>query len=170
VAAEPEHVDPFAKQVVRVLVPIGSVCRGMGTFGEGLGDGPDPSVVGSGTTPVSSAALLAYLAKYPATCSGVSKALALKDDTTILALEGTSGTPFEARGWELWAPLALFIAPGSTLKSPTAWQRWCKRTRNTPCCSSTRLLRSSIRSWERGRRSPTACDRDVGGVPGVSAE
>jgi hypothetical protein len=34
------------------------------------------------------------------------KALALEDDTTILALEGTPGRPFEARGWELWAPLA----------------------------------------------------------------
>ena len=29
------------------------------------------------------------------------KALALEDDTTILALEGTPGRPFEARGWEL---------------------------------------------------------------------
>jgi hypothetical protein len=67
---------------------------------------------GVAATPVSSAALVAYLARYPATCSGVSKALALEDDTTILALEGTPGRPFEARGWELWAPLAALYRAG----------------------------------------------------------
>jgi len=34
------------------------------------------------------------------------KASAIEGDTTILALEGTPGEPYAARGWELWAPLA----------------------------------------------------------------
>ena len=34
------------------------------------------------------------------------KASATEDGTIILALEGTPGKAYEARGWELWAPLA----------------------------------------------------------------
>ena len=34
------------------------------------------------------------------------RATATEDGTTILALEGTPGKAYEARGWELWAPLA----------------------------------------------------------------
>jgi tetratricopeptide (TPR) repeat protein len=34
------------------------------------------------------------------------KASAIEGDTTILALEGTPGEAYAARGWELWAPLA----------------------------------------------------------------
>jgi hypothetical protein len=33
-------------------------------------------------------------------------AYATEGGTTIIAMEGTPGRPFEARGWELWAPLA----------------------------------------------------------------
>jgi hypothetical protein len=33
-------------------------------------------------------------------------AYATEDTTTIIAVEGTPGKPFEPRGWELWAPLA----------------------------------------------------------------
>jgi hypothetical protein len=33
-------------------------------------------------------------------------AFATEDDTIIIAVEGTPGKAFEARGWELWAPLA----------------------------------------------------------------
>lgn len=33
-------------------------------------------------------------------------ATAEEDGTTIIALEGTPGRAYEARGWELWAPLA----------------------------------------------------------------
>jgi len=33
-------------------------------------------------------------------------ASATQDGTTILAVEGTPGAGYEARGWELWAPLA----------------------------------------------------------------
>jgi tetratricopeptide (TPR) repeat protein len=33
-------------------------------------------------------------------------ATATEDGTTIVLLEGTPGRPYEARGWELWAPLA----------------------------------------------------------------
>src|SRR5215217_467604 len=32
-------------------------------------------------------------------------ALATEDGTTIIAVEGTPGKAYEARGWELWAPL-----------------------------------------------------------------
>jgi hypothetical protein len=33
-------------------------------------------------------------------------AVALVEDTTIILIEGTPGAPYDARGWELWAPLA----------------------------------------------------------------
>jgi hypothetical protein len=33
-------------------------------------------------------------------------AVGLVDETAILLLEGTPGAPYDARGWELWAPLA----------------------------------------------------------------
>ena len=33
-------------------------------------------------------------------------ASAVEDGTTVLALEGTPGAAYAARGWELWAPLA----------------------------------------------------------------
>ena len=40
------------------------------------------------------------------------RASALEDDTTILALKGTPGTAYAARGWELWAPLAARYQSG----------------------------------------------------------
>jgi thioredoxin-like negative regulator of GroEL len=39
-------------------------------------------------------------------------ATAREDATTIIALEGTPGKAYEARGWELWAPLALLYQAG----------------------------------------------------------
>ncbi len=39
-------------------------------------------------------------------------ASALEDDTIILALEGTPGEAYAARGWELWAPLAPLYQAG----------------------------------------------------------
>jgi hypothetical protein len=33
-------------------------------------------------------------------------AIALEDATSILLVEGTPGAAYDARGWELWAPLA----------------------------------------------------------------
>jgi len=33
-------------------------------------------------------------------------ATAVEDDTMVLAVEGTPGRPYAARGWELWAPMA----------------------------------------------------------------
>lgn len=39
-------------------------------------------------------------------------ASATEEGTTILALEGTPGKAYEARGWELWAPLASRYAAG----------------------------------------------------------
>ncbi len=33
-------------------------------------------------------------------------AVAIEDETTILLVEGTPGAAYDARGWELWAPLA----------------------------------------------------------------
>jgi tetratricopeptide (TPR) repeat protein len=40
------------------------------------------------------------------------KASTLQDDTTVLALEGTPGKAYAARGWELWAPLAPLYQAG----------------------------------------------------------
>jgi mannose-6-phosphate isomerase-like protein (cupin superfamily) len=40
-------------------------------------------------------------------------ATAMEDGTTILALEGTPGNAYEARGWELWAPLAPLYQAGA---------------------------------------------------------
>jgi hypothetical protein len=39
-------------------------------------------------------------------------ASAQEDGTTIIALEGTPGKAYEARGWELWAPLAPLYGAG----------------------------------------------------------
>ena len=39
-------------------------------------------------------------------------ASAKEDGTTIVALEGTPGKAYEARGWELWAPLAPLYGAG----------------------------------------------------------
>jgi tetratricopeptide (TPR) repeat protein len=39
-------------------------------------------------------------------------AYATKADTTILAIEGTPGAAYTARGWELWAPLAPLYQAG----------------------------------------------------------
>ena len=46
-------------------------------------------------------------------------AAATEDGTTIIALEGTPGKAYEARGWELWAPLPLIMRRASTPRSPT---------------------------------------------------
>lgn len=39
-------------------------------------------------------------------------AFAQQEGTTIIALEGTPGKAYEARGWELWAPLAPLYEAG----------------------------------------------------------
>ncbi len=39
-------------------------------------------------------------------------ATATEDGTIIIALEGTPGKGYEARGWELWAPLAPLYEAG----------------------------------------------------------
>jgi hypothetical protein len=39
-------------------------------------------------------------------------ASAKQDGTTIIAVEGTPGKPYEARGWELWAPIAPLYDAG----------------------------------------------------------
>jgi hypothetical protein len=39
-------------------------------------------------------------------------AVARLDGTTIIAVEGTPGRAYEARGWELWAPLAPLYGAG----------------------------------------------------------
>ena len=39
-------------------------------------------------------------------------ASATEDGTTIIALEGTPGKAYEARGWELWAPLVPLYEAG----------------------------------------------------------
>jgi hypothetical protein len=40
-------------------------------------------------------------------------ARATQDGTTVIALEGTPGKAYEARGWELWAPLAPLYQAGN---------------------------------------------------------
>ena len=40
-------------------------------------------------------------------------ATALEDGTTVIAVEGTPGRAYAARGWELWAPLAPVTRPAS---------------------------------------------------------
>lgn len=40
------------------------------------------------------------------------RAVAREPDTAILLIEGTPGKAYEARGWELWAPLAPLYASG----------------------------------------------------------
>ena len=39
-------------------------------------------------------------------------AVATEDDTTVIVVEGTPGKGYEARGWELWAPLAPLYQAG----------------------------------------------------------
>lgn len=39
-------------------------------------------------------------------------ATALRDGTTVILLEGTPGKGYDARGWELWAPLAPLYGAG----------------------------------------------------------
>jgi hypothetical protein len=39
-------------------------------------------------------------------------ATAKEDGTTVIAVEGTPGNAYEARGWELWAPLAPLYQAG----------------------------------------------------------
>ncbi|MGY4769761.1 TPR end-of-group domain-containing protein (plasmid) [Kribbella sp. CWNU-51] len=39
-------------------------------------------------------------------------ATAKQAGTTVIALEGTPGRPYDARGWELWAPLAPLYQAG----------------------------------------------------------
>jgi hypothetical protein len=39
-------------------------------------------------------------------------AVATEDDTTVLLVEGTPGKGYDARGWELWAPLAPLYQAG----------------------------------------------------------
>jgi hypothetical protein len=64
-------------------------------------------------------------------------ASATEEGTTIIALEGTPGQAYEARGWELWAPLAPLYQAGEYARSPTVWAPWSQPLRSTPCCSST---------------------------------
>jgi tetratricopeptide (TPR) repeat protein len=39
-------------------------------------------------------------------------AIAHEDETTVIAVEGTPGQAYDARGWELWAPLAPLYGAG----------------------------------------------------------
>lgn len=40
-------------------------------------------------------------------------AVATEDNTTVIVVEGTPGEGYEARGWELWAPLAPLYEAGN---------------------------------------------------------
>ena len=64
-------------------------------------------------------------------------ASAKQDGTTIIALEGTPGQAYEARGWELWAPLAPLYEAGEYAEVADRLGAWSQPLRSTPCCSST---------------------------------
>ena len=49
-------------------------------------------------------------------------ASAAEEGTTIIAVEGTPGKAYEARGWELWAPLAPLYQAGEYAEVA---DRWC---------------------------------------------
>lgn len=71
------------------------------------------------------------------------RASALEDDTIILAIEGTPGAAYEARGWELWAPLAPLYQAGEYAEVTSrlavlvgAHPRYPMLLFNLACCES----------------------------------
>ena len=49
-------------------------------------------------------------------------ASAKDEGTTVIALEGTPGKGYEARGWELWAPLAPLYEAGEYAEVADRWR------------------------------------------------
>src|SRR5215469_2875634 len=70
-------------------------------------------------------------------------ATAREPETTIIALEGTPGIAYEARGWELWAPLAPLYQAGEYAEVAdrlgalvAAAPQYPKLFYNLACCES----------------------------------
>jgi hypothetical protein len=64
-------------------------------------------------------------------------ASAEEEGTTILALEGTPGKAYEARGWELWAPLAPLYQAGEYAEVADRLAAVVAVAAQYPCCSLT---------------------------------
>jgi len=64
-------------------------------------------------------------------------ASATQGGTTIVAVKGTPGKAYEARGWELWLRSPRSTPLASTRRPPTVWEPSSRPTRSTPCCPST---------------------------------
>lgn len=71
------------------------------------------------------------------------KASAKQDGTTIILLEGTPGKAYEARGWELWAPVAPLYEAGEYVEVAdrlaavvTAAPQYPMLFFNLACCES----------------------------------
>jgi hypothetical protein len=67
-------------------------------------------------------------------------ASARQDQTMIIAVEGTPGKAYEARGWELWAPLA----PLTTRTSPSS-RSWPPASAGSRCNSDGRDITPTIK-------------------------
>ena len=64
-------------------------------------------------------------------------ASAKEEGTTIIALEGTPGKAYEARGWELWAPLAPLYQAGEYAEVADRLGALVATSARYPCCSTT---------------------------------
>ena len=90
-------------------------------------------------------------------------ATAKEDGTTIIALEGTPGKAYEARGWELWAPLAPLYEAGEYAEVADRLAPWSQPVPVPDVVLQPRLLREPraagevTRSITSGR--PSRCRR-----------
>ncbi len=64
-------------------------------------------------------------------------ASAKQEGTTVILLEGTPGKAYEARGWELWAPLAPLYLAGEYAEVADRLGALVAASPQYPCCSST---------------------------------
>jgi hypothetical protein len=83
-------------------------------------------------------------------------ASAQKQGTTIIAVEGTPGKAYEARGWELWAPLAPCFSstsPAAKVVSAGQWTPWVTSGTPSSCRRSFAILRRPTRTWIRSATS-----------------
>ena len=76
-------------------------------------------------------------------------ASAKQDGTTIIAVEGTPGKAYEARGWELWAPLAPLYRGGRVRRGRRPSRRRGRSRSAVPhVVLQPRLLREPLRPDE----------------------
>jgi hypothetical protein len=108
-------------------------------------------------------------------------AVALEDGTLILLVEGTPGAAYDARGWELWAPLAPRYYAGDHAFVADRLERIVARSPQYPmlffnlACSESRLGRRS-KALEHLRRAVELSDefraaaRDDADLDGIRGE